>query len=74
MNEIVEHKISTGQLDECNMTMNEIRTAAEAMSVTLKNMMHTRISYAKKEKQSASTNVRPTKRSSSQGPSASAAA
>jgi putative nucleotidyltransferase with HDIG domain len=74
VNEIVEHKISTGQLDECNMTMNEIRTAAEAMSVTLKNMMHTRISYAKKEKSSASTTVKPTRRGSGTGPTASAAA
>jgi putative nucleotidyltransferase with HDIG domain len=74
VNEIVEHKISTGQLDECHLTMNEIRAAAEAMSVTLKNMMHTRISYAKKEKPSASTVVKPTRRSSGQGSSASAAA
>jgi putative nucleotidyltransferase with HDIG domain len=72
--EIVEHKIATGQLDECNLTLKEIRAAAEAMSVTMKNMMHTRISYAKKEKSSASTVVKPTKRSSGAGPSASAAA
>jgi hypothetical protein len=74
VNEIVEHKISTHQLDECHLTMNEIRAAAEAMSSTLKNMMHTRISYAKKEKSSASTLVKPAKRSSSTGSSASAAA
>jgi putative nucleotidyltransferase with HDIG domain len=74
VNEIVEHKIATGQLDECHLTMNEIRAAAEAMSITLKSMMHTRIAYAKKEKPSATTVVKPTKRSSGQGPSASAAA
>ena len=74
VNEIIAHKINTGQLDESNLTMNEIRTAAEAMSVTLKNMMHTRIAYAKKDKPSATTVVKPTKRSTSQGPSASAAA
>ena len=74
VNENVEHKISTHQLDECHLTMNEIRAAAEAMSVTLKNMMHTRISYTKKEKSSATTVVKPTKRSSSTGSSASAAA
>jgi putative nucleotidyltransferase with HDIG domain len=74
VNEIVGHKIATHQLDECHLTMNEVRAAAEAMSVTLKNMMHTRIAYAKKEKPSASTVVKPTKRSSSAGPSASAAA
>jgi membrane-associated HD superfamily phosphohydrolase len=74
VNEIVEHKIATGQLDECHLTMNEIRAAAEAMSVTLKSMLHTRIAYAKKDKSSASTVVKPTKRNSSAGPSASAAA
>ncbi len=74
VNEIVEHKISTHQLDESHLTLNEIRAAAEAMSATLKNMMHTRISYAKKEKSSASTLVKPAKRSSVTGPSASAAA
>jgi putative nucleotidyltransferase with HDIG domain len=74
VNEIVEHKIAQGQLDECHLTLNEIRAAAEAMSMTLKNMMHTRIAYAKKEKTSASTLVKPTKRNSGQGPSASAAA
>ena len=74
VNEIVEHKISTGQLDECHLTMNEIRAASEAMSATLKNMLHTRVSYAKKEKTSASTLVKPTKRSSHPGTSTSAAA
>jgi putative nucleotidyltransferase with HDIG domain len=74
INEIVAHKINTGQLDESNLSMNEIRAAAEAMSVTLKNMMHTRISYAKKEKSSASTVVKPAKRTASAGSSTSAAA
>ena len=74
VNEIVEHKIATGQLDESNLTMNEIRAAAEAMATTLKSMMHTRIAYAKKEKTSATTVVKPTKRSGGSGPSASVAA
>ena len=74
VNEIVEHKIATGQLDESNLTMNEIRAAAEAMATTLKSMMHTRIAYAKKEKTSATTVVKPTKRGGGQGPSASVAA
>ncbi len=74
INQIIDHKIQTGQLDECHLTMNEIRTAGEAMAVTLKNMMHTRISYAKKEKPGASTTIKPTKRSAVAGPSSSAAA
>ncbi len=74
VNEIVEHKIVTHQLDECHLTLNEIRAAAEAMSSTVKNMLHTRISYAKKDRSSASTVVQPSKRSSPAGPSTSAAA
>jgi putative nucleotidyltransferase with HDIG domain len=74
VNEIVDHKIATHQLDECHLTMNEIRAATEAMAATLKNMMHTRIAYTKKEKSSASTTVKPSKRNTHTGPSASAAA
>jgi putative nucleotidyltransferase with HDIG domain len=74
VNEIVAHKIADHQLDECHLTMNEIRAAAEAMAVTVKNMMHSRISYAKKDKSGASTVVQSTKRSSHTGTSASAAA
>jgi putative nucleotidyltransferase with HDIG domain len=74
MNEIVEHKIIDHQLDESHLTMNEIRAAAEAMSNTVKNMLHTRIAYAKKDKSSASTVIQPAKRSTTTGSSASAAA
>lgn len=74
VNEIIAHKIADHQLDECHLTMNEIRAAAEAMSATVKNMMHTRIAYAKKDRSSASTVVQPTKRGSAAGSSASAAA
>jgi putative nucleotidyltransferase with HDIG domain len=74
VDQIVAHKIADHQLDECHLTMNEIRAASDAMAATVKNMMHTRISYAKKEKSSASTVVQPTKRSTIAGSSTSAAA
>jgi putative nucleotidyltransferase with HDIG domain len=75
VNEIVDHKLADHQLDECHLTMNEIRTAAEAMSVTVKNMMHTRISYARKEKNtSASTVIQPAKRGPAAASSTPAAA
>jgi putative nucleotidyltransferase with HDIG domain len=74
VNEIIEHKIADHQLDECHLTLNEIRAAAEAMAATVKNMMHTRISYARKDKSSVSTVVQSTKRSSAAGASTSAAA
>ena len=73
VNEIVAHKIADHQFDECHLTLNEIRAAAEAMAVTVKNMMHSRISYARKEK-SASTVVQPTKRNSAAGSSTTAVA
>jgi putative nucleotidyltransferase with HDIG domain len=74
VNEIVAHKIADHQLDESHLTMNEIRSAAEAMAATVKNMMHSRISYGKKDKSSASTVVQSTKRSSPASSSTSAAA
>ena len=74
VNEIVEHKIADHQFDECHLTMNEIRAAAEAMAVTVKNMLHTRIAYARKDKSNATTVVQPTKRGVAAGPSTPAAA
>ena len=74
IDQIVADKIADHQLDECHLTMNEIRAVSEAMAATVKNMLHTRISYAKKDRSSASTVVQPTKRNSSAGSSASAAA
>jgi putative nucleotidyltransferase with HDIG domain len=72
--EIVAHKIADHQLDESHLTMNEIRAASDAMAATVKNMMHSRISYAKKARSSESTVVQPTKRSAAASSSASAAA
>ena len=74
VNEIVAHKIADHQFDESHLTMNEIRSAAEAMAVAVKNILHSRISYAKKEKTSASTVVQSTKRGSPASSSTSAAA
>ena len=74
VNELVEHKVADHQFDESHLTLNELRAAADAMSTTVKNMMHTRIAYAKKEKTSASKDIQPSKRNTPPGPSATAAA
>jgi putative nucleotidyltransferase with HDIG domain len=74
VNEIVEHKLVDHQLDESHLTLNELRAAAEAMAVTVKNMMHSRIAYAKKDKTSASKHIQPANRSTPQGPASSVAA
>ena len=58
--QIVEHKITDHQLDECHLTLNEIRRASAAMAATVKNMLHSRISYpSKKEKSSVSGPIGP---------------
>jgi putative nucleotidyltransferase with HDIG domain len=74
VNEIVEHKVADHQFDESHLTLNELRAAAEAMATTVKNMMHTRIAYAKKDKTSASKHIQPAGRGTGQGPASSVAA
>jgi putative nucleotidyltransferase with HDIG domain len=74
VNEIVEHKVADHQFDESHLTLNELRAAAEAMAVTVKNMMHTRIAYAKKDKTSASKHIQPAARGPGAGPASSVAA
>ena len=49
VNEILNKRISEGQLDECDLTLKEIRTIAETFRYTIQNMLHTRIKYPKDE-------------------------
>ena len=74
VNEIVAHKVADHQFDESHLTLNEVRAAAEAMAATVKNMMHTRIAYAKKDKTSASKHIQPAARGPGAGPASSVAA
>jgi hypothetical protein len=43
--DIIERRIIDGQLDECDLTMREIRAIAEDFAHTLTNMLHSRIAY-----------------------------
>jgi len=47
--EIVQLKITDGQLDECALTIEELNKVVESLSFTLVNMLHARISYPKDE-------------------------
>ena len=49
VNELIEERIADGQLDECDLTLGELRIIAEKLSFTLMTMMHTRIAYPKPE-------------------------
>jgi putative nucleotidyltransferase with HDIG domain len=45
--EIVESRVEDGQLNESNLTFNELSTITRVFSESLKNMLHARIEYPK---------------------------
>src|SRR5438874_1980259 len=47
VSEIVEERISDRQLDECDLTLSELKTIAERFRFTLVSMLHSRIAYPK---------------------------
>ena len=49
VNELIEERIADGQLDECDLTLGEIKIIAERFRFTLMTMLHTRIAYPRHE-------------------------
>ncbi len=49
VNELIEERIADGQLDECDLTLGELRVIAARFRFTLMTMLHTRIAYPKHE-------------------------
>src|SRR5437764_234388 len=47
INELIEERIADGQLDECDLTLSELKTIAERFRFTLVSMLHSRIAYPK---------------------------
>lgn len=45
--QIIESRVEDGQLDESNLTFNELSTLTRVFSESLKNMLHARIEYPK---------------------------
>ncbi len=43
--DIIEKRILDGQLDECNLTLKELRMIGESFRFTLQSMLHSRIAY-----------------------------
>jgi len=54
VNDLIDKRIADHQLDECNLTLKEIRTIADSLRFTLQNMLHSRISYPKEQSDSPS--------------------
>lgn len=50
--ELVRNKISTGQLDDCPMTLGELALVKESFAATLRSMLHARIDYPKDDERS----------------------
>jgi membrane-associated HD superfamily phosphohydrolase len=47
--ELIEERIADGQLDECDLTLGEIKLIKDRFKFTLMTMLHTRIAYPKQE-------------------------
>jgi len=45
VNELVMARVTSGQLDHCDLTVGEIKTICASFSSTLSSMMHSRIDY-----------------------------
>lgn len=52
VNDIVFNRIKDGQLDDCGLTVKELKIARDTFSKALRSMMHSRIDYPKKDKES----------------------
>lgn len=48
VNDIVFNRIKDGQLDDCGLTVKDLKLVRECFSKTLRSMMHSRIDYPKK--------------------------
>src|SRR5437773_3778064 len=53
VNDIIDQRISDRQLDECDLTLRDIRVIAERFRFTLMTMLHSRIAYPRQETKTA---------------------
>lgn len=49
VSDIISKRVAQGQLDECDLTLRELKICGETFRFTLQNMLHTRIKYPKDE-------------------------
>lgn len=49
VNGIIEDRVADHQLDECPLTLDEIRRIGASLKFSLQSMLHTRIAYPKKD-------------------------
>ena len=51
--DLIDQRLADHQLDECDLTLRELKIIAERFRFTLMNMLHTRIAYPKEGKAAA---------------------
>ena len=49
VNDIVSKRIAEGQMDDCGLTLKDLKRVRESFSKTLRSMLHSRIDYPKEE-------------------------
>ena len=49
VNEIISKRVAGGQVDECDLTLRELRQIAESFRLTLQGALHRRVKYPKDE-------------------------
>ena len=50
VSDLIDQRVADHQLDECDLTLRELKIIAERFRFTLMNMLHTRIAYPKEGK------------------------
>jgi len=50
VNDLIDQRLADHQLDECDLTLRDLKKIAERFRFTLMNMLHTRIAYPKEGK------------------------
>lgn len=58
VDDIVLGRIKDGQLDDCGLTLNDVKVIREVFSKTLRSMLHTRIAYPDEKKKKAKKSVK----------------
>jgi putative nucleotidyltransferase with HDIG domain len=53
--DLIDQRLADHQLDECDLTMRELKMIGERFRFTLMNMLHTRIAYPKEGKSESTT-------------------
>lgn len=59
IHDIFEQRIDDGQLDECGLSLRELKTIAASLKSTLLSMLHSRVAYPKGTKETPITDIRP---------------